>query len=201
MKTYIFDIDGVLALPNQPIESHFMRMFEHWMLKKDVYICTNNTYQNIMPRIGRRIIDNCQAVFTSAGNSIWRENKEHVVSTWRPSYELISYLESQAHNLYVFRKKRSLLRHIIRKESCIRGELDLMSGNISIDMFDDTFLSFQNSQHNFGRMEIGLQFDNKLLEKIEKNLQKGYYPINNSSETFNSDNLLRVNFFTISFNK
>ena len=94
MKTYIFDVDGVLALPDQPIESHFMRMFEHWMLKKDVYICTNNTYQNIMPRLGRRIIDNCQAVFTSGGNSIWRENKEHVVSTWRPSYELSSYLES-----------------------------------------------------------------------------------------------------------
>jgi hypothetical protein len=69
-------------------------MFEHWMLKKDVYICTNNTYQNIMPRLGRRIIDNCQAVFTSGGNSIWKENKEHVVSTWRPSYELISFLES-----------------------------------------------------------------------------------------------------------
>jgi len=94
MKTYIFDVDGVLALPNQPIESHFMRMFEYWMLKKDVYICTNNTYQNIMPRLGRRIIDNCQAVFTSGGNSIWRENKEHVISAWRPSYELIAYLES-----------------------------------------------------------------------------------------------------------
>jgi phosphomannomutase len=94
MKTYIFDVDGVLALPNQPIEPHFMRMFEHWMLKKDVYICTNNTYQNIMPRLGRRIIDNCQAVFTSGGNSIWKENKEHVVSNWRPSYELISFLES-----------------------------------------------------------------------------------------------------------
>ena len=114
---------------------------------------------------------------------------------------LISYLESQAHNLYVYRKKRSLLRHIIRKESCIRGEYNLMSGNISIDMFDDTFLSFQNSQHNFGKMDIGLQFDDKLLEEIEKNLQKGNYPINNSSETFNSDNLLRVNFFTIWFNK
>jgi len=92
MKTYIFDVDGVLTLPNQPIEPHFMRMFEHWMLKKDVYICTNNTYQNIMPRLGRRIIDNCQAVFTSGGNSIWKENKEHVVSNWRPSYELISFL-------------------------------------------------------------------------------------------------------------
>lgn len=94
MKTYIFDVDGVLALPNQPIESQFMRWFENWMRKHEVYICTNNTYENIMPRLGRRIIDNCQAVFSSGGNSIWKENKEHVVSTWRPSYELISYLES-----------------------------------------------------------------------------------------------------------
>jgi phosphomannomutase len=94
MKTYIFDVDGVLALPDHPIESQFMRWFEHWMLKKEVYICTNNTYQNIRPRLGRKIIDNCQAVFTSGGNSIWRENKEHVVSTWRPCYKLISFLES-----------------------------------------------------------------------------------------------------------
>jgi len=94
MKTYIFDVDGVLATPNEPIESNFMRMFEHWMLKKDVYICTNNTYQNILPRLGRRILDNCQAVFTCGGNSIWRGNKEHVRSVWRPSFELTSFLES-----------------------------------------------------------------------------------------------------------
>jgi len=94
MKTYIFDVDGVLTTPNNPIESHFMRWFEHWMLKKEIYICTNNTYQNIMPRLGRRIIDNCQGVFACGGNSIWMGNKEITVSNWRPSFELISFLES-----------------------------------------------------------------------------------------------------------
>lgn len=94
MKTFIFDVDGTLALPNQPIESQFMRWFEHWMLKKEVFLCTNNTYENILPRLGRRIVENCKAVFTCGGNSIWINNKEAVMSNWRPSYELTSFLES-----------------------------------------------------------------------------------------------------------
>jgi hypothetical protein len=83
----------------------------------------------------------------------------------------------------------------------MRGEFDLQSSYISIDMYEDSFTNFQNSYHNFGKMEIGLQFDDELLEKIEKNFQDGNYPIIDSYENYNRDSLLKVNFFTIRFNK
>ncbi|QWE30524.1 hypothetical protein [Polynucleobacter sp. Adler-ghost] len=114
---------------------------------------------------------------------------------------LISHLESRSYNLLVYRKTQSLLRHILRKEPRIRGDFDLQSGYISIDMYEDSFTNFQNSYHNFGKMEIGLQFDDELLEKIEKSFRDGNYPIIDSYENYNRDSLLKVNFSTIRFNK
>jgi hydroxymethylpyrimidine pyrophosphatase-like HAD family hydrolase len=90
--TYIFDVDGTLAPPNEPIDSHFMHWLEHWLLKRDAYLCTNNTYQNILPRLGNRLLTGCKAIFTSGGNSIWMNGKEAVTSSWRPSADLLSML-------------------------------------------------------------------------------------------------------------
>ena len=94
MKSYIFDVDGTLASSREPMDSTFMRWFEHWMLKRDVYLCTNNTYANIFPRLGRRLVEKTKAVFTCGGNSIWMNGKEAKVNDWRPSSELISFLET-----------------------------------------------------------------------------------------------------------
>lgn len=93
MKKYIFDVDGTLADANEPMDGQFMRWFEHWMLKKNVYLCTNNTYENILPRLGRRIVDNCVAVFTCGGNSVWVKGKEAKVVDWRPSPLLTTTVE------------------------------------------------------------------------------------------------------------
>lgn len=93
MKTaYIFDVDGTLAPPNEPIDSQFMHWLEHWMTKRDAYLCTNNTYQNILPRLGNRLLTSCKALFTSGGNSIWMNGKEAVISNWRPSPDLLTML-------------------------------------------------------------------------------------------------------------
>ena len=93
MKTvYIFDVDGTLAPPNEPIDSHFMHWLEHWILKRDVYLCTNNTYQNILPRLGNRLLSGCKALFTSGGCSIWMNGKEAKTSNWKPPSDLMTFL-------------------------------------------------------------------------------------------------------------
>lgn len=93
MKTvYIFDVDGTLAPPNEPIDSHFMHWLEHWILKRDVYLCTNNTYQNILPRLGNRLLSGCKALFTSGGCSIWMNGKEAKTSNWKPPSDLLTFL-------------------------------------------------------------------------------------------------------------
>ena len=114
---------------------------------------------------------------------------------------LLSYLESRLMNLLIYSKRKSFLRYIANKEPHMRGRLDLQSLYISIDMFDDTFIHFLNGYHNFGKIEIGLQFDNELLERIEANFRDGKYPVINANENYNKENSLKVNFFTIRFNK
>ena len=91
-SVYIFDVDGTLAPPNEPIDSYFMHWLESWIPKRDVYICTNNTYQNILPRLGNRLLSGCKALFTSGGCSIWMNGKEAITSNWRPTSELMNML-------------------------------------------------------------------------------------------------------------
>lgn len=99
MKTvYIFDVDGTLAPPNEPIDTQFMHWMEKWIPNHEVYLCTNNTYQNILPRLGNRLVSSCKALFTSAGCSVWMNGKEAVTSSWRPGPELISLLSESLKN-------------------------------------------------------------------------------------------------------
>ena len=68
-------------------------------------------------------------------------------------------------------------------------------------MFDDSFISFQNGHQCFGRVEVGLQFDDEILEGVEANFRNGKHPVINPNENDNKENFLKVNFFTIRFNK
>ena len=114
---------------------------------------------------------------------------------------LIAYLESRFQNLVVYSKRRSYLRYITGKGPRMSGVLNLQSGFISLDMFDDSFISFQNGHKSFGRVEVGLQFDDEILERVEANFRNGKHPVINPNENDNKENLLKVNFFTIWFNK
>lgn len=106
MNSYIFDIDNTLLTPGQPIDSYFMRYFEQWLYKhaessflmKDVYLCTNSSYSDIYPRLGRKIVEGCKAVFTCNGNSIWMNNKEIKNISWKPPMELVPFLEKCVFN-------------------------------------------------------------------------------------------------------
>lgn len=106
MNSYIFEIDNTLLSPGQPIDSYFMRCFEQWLYKpavasylmKDVYLCTNSSYSDIYPRLGRKIVEGCKAVFACNGNSIWMNNKEVKNISWKPPLELVPFLEKCVFN-------------------------------------------------------------------------------------------------------
>lgn len=89
---FIFDVDGTLIPPNEPIDTQFMHWMEKWLCNHETYLCTNNTYQNLLPRLGNRFISSCKALFTSGGCSIWMNGKEAVTSNWRPGPDLVSLL-------------------------------------------------------------------------------------------------------------
>jgi hypothetical protein len=94
MTIYIFDINASICPSNQPIDASFKYVFENWQGKNKTCLVTNNTYDNILPRIGRRIIDQSVATFTCGGNMVRMAGKDAIVDTWRASPDIISYLES-----------------------------------------------------------------------------------------------------------
>ena len=98
MITYIFDVNAALCPSNQAINGSFQKIFENWMTKQKVCLVTNNTYDNILPRLGRRIIDQSVATFTCGGNVIRMSGKDVVIDSWRPSSDMISYLETVLKN-------------------------------------------------------------------------------------------------------
>ena len=93
MTTYIFDVNAALCPSNHAINASFQKIFENWMTKHKVCLITNNTYDNILPRIGRKIIDQSAVTFTCGGNVVRMNGKDAIVDTWRPSSDIISYLE------------------------------------------------------------------------------------------------------------
>ena len=93
--TFIFDVDGTLTPPNKPMDIQFMRWFERWMTKPNINIvlCTNSTYESIVERLGRRIIEQASAVFTCGGNELWMQHKKKILNTWKPNPDLVQFLD------------------------------------------------------------------------------------------------------------
>lgn len=94
MTTYIFDVNASLCPANEPINGSFQKIFENWMTKYKVCLVTNNTYDNILPRLGRRIIDQSKVTFTCGGNVVRMAGKDAIVDKWRPNPDVVTYLES-----------------------------------------------------------------------------------------------------------
>ena len=92
---FIFDVDGTLTPPNKPMDIQFMRWFELWMLKPSISVvfCTNNTFESISERMGRKIIEQSRAVFTCGGNEVYTNKKKIALNNWRPTPELIQFLD------------------------------------------------------------------------------------------------------------
>ena len=88
---YLFDADSIDS--GVVLEVQTMRWFEKWMTNKNVFIVSNKTYEQLTHQFGRKILEGCKAVFACSGNSIWMNNKEAVISTWRPPVDLLSLLE------------------------------------------------------------------------------------------------------------
>lgn len=94
MTIYIFDVNAAVCPSNQAIDTSFKNIFERWISKNKICLISSNTYDNILPRVGRRIIDQCVAVFTCGGNVVRMAGKDAIADNWRPSPDLVSYLES-----------------------------------------------------------------------------------------------------------
>jgi phosphomannomutase len=76
---YLFDIDGTLAAPRQPITEKFASVFLNWMSRKQkkVYLVTGSDIEKIKEQIFPSFIDRCEGLFTCSGNVFY--SKGHKV--------------------------------------------------------------------------------------------------------------------------
>lgn len=93
-RVFVFDIDGTLTPPRQPINQEFESWFFNFCQKHDVYLVSGSDREKTLEQISRRIYDTCLGVYQCNGNEHWCKNRRVKTNNWKPQYELNHYLNN-----------------------------------------------------------------------------------------------------------
>ena len=77
MKTYVFDVDGVLCDINCNINPEFRDWFIDWSKDKEYYIVTGGERQSTINQVGIEIVNNAKTQFHCMGNHVFIEGREY----------------------------------------------------------------------------------------------------------------------------
>lgn len=69
---FIFDIDGTLTKPRQPMSSAFAKTFIGLCLRSPVYLASGSDYAKIVEQVPPEVIDCVNGIFPCAGAEFWR---------------------------------------------------------------------------------------------------------------------------------
>ena len=95
MKVFIFDVDGTLTPSRKQIDSAFFAEFLIFCCKFDVYLVTGSDRDKTVEQVGLDIYNRCKRVFNCSGSDIYDGNNSVYRSDWKPSDELISFLNDE----------------------------------------------------------------------------------------------------------
>ena len=98
MKCFLFDIDGTLTKPRQPMHSEFADWFENWIFIHDVYLVSGSDLPKIQEQIPSKILNKCKGIFSCMGNEFWIDNKNIYKNELEIPEEVESFLESKIVN-------------------------------------------------------------------------------------------------------
>ena len=75
---YLFDVDGTLSEPRQPIAEEFASVFLEWLTAKQrkVYLVTGSDIVKIKEQIFPSFIDQCEGLFTCSGNVFYSKGQK-----------------------------------------------------------------------------------------------------------------------------
>jgi phosphomannomutase len=93
MDVYVFDIDGTLTPSRLRIDSEFEQFFINWMEGKKIVFVTGSDKAKTIEQIGDNIWNSADACLQSCSNHIFEGGVETYKIDWKPSNELISFLE------------------------------------------------------------------------------------------------------------
>jgi len=98
MKCFLFDIDGTLTEPRQPMDSEFAIWFENWVSERNVYLISGSDLPKIQEQIPSKILNKCKGVFSCMGNEFWIDNKNVYKNQLEIPEEVENFLESKIVN-------------------------------------------------------------------------------------------------------
>jgi phosphomannomutase len=75
MTSYLFDIDGTLTLPRQPINPKFEEFFFNWMQGKKVYFVTGSDLTKVYEQLTPRITQGAAGIFCSMANEFYVDGR------------------------------------------------------------------------------------------------------------------------------
>jgi hypothetical protein len=111
---------------------------------------------------------------------------------------VIEYLEQKPFHVSVYTRNYSHLRHVFRKERPLRGNIDLATRFIGIDVFNNSFKAIQNGLDNYNRFWLKLQFNDNDLLGVENKFMNKHYP-HAETDSRNDDFYINSNFVVFDF--
>ena len=103
---FVFDIDGTLTKPTQPMDEIIARWFRDWRRNEVVYFVTGSNWEKICYQLPPDVLLESAGIFASSGSQFFRGGQEilHLRRDWTPGEELIKYFESKlAHSKYEYK--------------------------------------------------------------------------------------------------
>ena len=95
MKKFIFDVDGTLTPSRKQIDTGFFAEFLIFCCKFDTYLVTGSDRDKTIEQVGLDIYNRCKRVFNCSGADIYDGNNSVYRSDWKPSDELITFLNRE----------------------------------------------------------------------------------------------------------
>ena len=95
MKKFIFDVDGTLTPSRKQMDIGFSAEFLIFCCKFDTYLVTGSDREKTIEQVGLDIYNRCKRVFNCSGSDIYDGNNSVYRSNWKPSNELISFLNDE----------------------------------------------------------------------------------------------------------
>jgi len=95
VKKFIFDVDGTLTPSRKQIDTGFFAEFLIFCCKFDTYLVTGSDRDKTIEQVGLDIYNRCKRVFNCSGADIYDGNNSVYRSDWKPSDELITFLNRE----------------------------------------------------------------------------------------------------------
>ena len=179
MKKFIFDVDGTLTPSRKQMDVGFSAEFLIFCCKFDTYLVTGSDRDKTIEQVGLDIYNRCKRVFNCSGSDIYDGKNSVYRSNWKPSDELISFLNDEL-DFSDFPIRTG--NHIEHRPGGInfsilgRGE-----GQTGLDISDSDksqiikFFNFDDEVHFFGDMMEEGQNDYPLARAVKERLGFTYH--------------------------